>query len=162
MKNLLRALLLSLFMLFVVNAFAVQPSTNYKAKVQQVQIQTAPTFHITTPLHKADEGKSQLIAALLAFFLGSLGIHNFYLGYKKKGMTQLLLTLGGYLVGIVGSIIAAIGATGASAGMVLLGSIITTVGWLVVLGVVIWALIDFIKILTGDLKPANGDYTDTI
>jgi TM2 domain-containing membrane protein YozV len=39
------------------------------------------------------EQKSKVVAALLAFLLGSLGIHNFYLGYTGKAVTQLLLTL---------------------------------------------------------------------
>ena len=30
---------------------------------------------------------------LLAFFLGTLGIHNFYLGYTTRGIIQLVLTL---------------------------------------------------------------------
>ncbi|MGZ3881633.1 MAG: TM2 domain-containing protein [Flavisolibacter sp.] len=67
-------------------------------------------------------GKSQLTAVLLAFFLGGLGIHRFYLGYTWQGIVQLL-TLGG-------------------------------------LGV--WALIDFIRILTGSLQPKNGDYDKTL
>ena len=37
--------------------------------------------------------KSKLIAGLLGIFLGALGIHNFYLGYKGKGVGQLLVTL---------------------------------------------------------------------
>lgn len=40
-------------------------------------------------------GKSKLVAGLLALFLGSLGIHNFYLGYNNKGLTQLLVSLVG-------------------------------------------------------------------
>ena len=37
---------------------------------------------------------------ILAFLLGTLGIHNFYLGYTNKGIAQLLLTLlGGWLCG---------------------------------------------------------------
>jgi TM2 domain-containing membrane protein YozV len=35
-------------------------------------------------------GKSQLVAFLLAFFLGYLGIHRFYLGYIGIGIIQLL------------------------------------------------------------------------
>lgn len=35
--------------------------------------------------------KSKFIAGILAILLGTLGIHNFYLGYTKKGITQLLL-----------------------------------------------------------------------
>ncbi len=37
--------------------------------------------------------KSKLAAGLLGIFLGWLGIHRFYLGYKKLGITMLLLTL---------------------------------------------------------------------
>ena len=35
--------------------------------------------------------KSKFIAGILAILLGSLGIHNFYLGYNSKGIKQLLL-----------------------------------------------------------------------
>ena len=37
--------------------------------------------------------KSKLVAGLLAIFIGSLGIHNFYLGNNGKAIAQLLLTL---------------------------------------------------------------------
>ncbi len=41
-------------------------------------------------------GKNRIAAGLLALFLGSLGIHNFYLGHRQKGLTQLLIsTVGG-------------------------------------------------------------------
>lgn len=40
-------------------------------------------------------GKSQVVAFILAFFLGGLGIHRFYLGYTTAGVIQLL-TLGGF------------------------------------------------------------------
>lgn len=66
-------------------------------------------------------GKSQLVAALLCFFLGSIGIHRFYLGYTTIGILQLV-TLG---------------------------------------GCGIWAFIDLIRILLGDLRPKDEDYTDT-
>lgn len=67
-------------------------------------------------------GKSQLVALLLALFVGVLGIHRFYLGYTGIGIVQLL-TFGG-------------------------------------LGV--WALIDLILIITGDLKPRSGNYEKTL
>ena len=64
--------------------------------------------------------KSWLVALLLCFFLGGLGIHRFYLGYTGIGVIQLL--------------------TGGGCG--------------------IWVLIDFIRIIIGDLKPNGGDYSD--
>jgi outer membrane murein-binding lipoprotein Lpp len=42
----------------------------------------------------AADGKKWLVAVLLCFFLGGLGIHRFYLGYTWQGVVQLL-TLGG-------------------------------------------------------------------
>ena len=44
--------------------------------------------------------KSKLIAILLCFFLGSLGIHRFYLGYTLIGVIQLL-TFGGLLIWVI-------------------------------------------------------------
>lgn len=68
------------------------------------------------------DGKSQVIALILCIFVGSLGVHRFYLGYTWQGIVQLL-TLG--LCGI-------------------------------------WTLIDLIRIITGDLKPKNGEYGTTL
>lgn len=39
------------------------------------------------------ESKDQMVYVLLAFFLGGFGVHNFYAGYTKKGIVQLLMTL---------------------------------------------------------------------
>ena len=39
------------------------------------------------------EQKSKLAAGLLGIFLGSFGIHNFYLGNTGKAVAQLLITL---------------------------------------------------------------------
>ena len=44
--------------------------------------------------------KSKLISILLYFFLGSLGIHRFYLGYTIIGVIQLL-TFGGFLIWVI-------------------------------------------------------------
>lgn len=58
----------------------------------------------------APEGaKSKLAAGLLGIFLGCLGVHNFYLGYTGKAVTQLVLTLatcglGGFITSIWGLI----------------------------------------------------------
>ncbi len=45
--------------------------------------------------------KSQLAYVLLAFFLGYFGIHNFYVGRWKRGLTQLLITLLTFFIGSV-------------------------------------------------------------
>ena len=37
--------------------------------------------------------KEKLIAGILVIFLGGLGIHNFYLGFNKRGTIQLLVSL---------------------------------------------------------------------
>lgn len=37
--------------------------------------------------------KSKMAAGLLGIFLGSLGIHNFYLGFTGKAVAQLLITV---------------------------------------------------------------------
>ena len=73
------------------------------------------------------EPKSKLVAGLLGIFVGSLGIHNFYLGYNDRGVIQLLLTtLGSFLF---------------------VGPIVATV----------WALIEAVQILTGAITTdANG------
>ena len=72
--------------------------------------------------------KSKTVAALLCFFLGSLGIHRFYLGKIGTGIHQIVLL-------ILGSILLVFGI-----GAFLYG----------ILG--LWVLIDFILILTGSLK----------
>ena len=66
--------------------------------------------------------KSRLVAGLLAIFVGALGIHNFYLGYKDKAIAQLLLTVVGWIV-IVGPINSSI-----------------------------WALIEAVQIFTGSIN----------
>ena len=37
--------------------------------------------------------KSKLTAGLLGIFLGSLGVHNFYLGFTGKALAQLLMSV---------------------------------------------------------------------
>ena len=37
--------------------------------------------------------KSKLVVGLLGIFLGSLGVHNFYLGFTKRAVAQLLITV---------------------------------------------------------------------
>lgn len=39
------------------------------------------------------EPKSKMVAGLLGIFLGTFGVHNFYLGFTKKALIQLLVSL---------------------------------------------------------------------
>lgn len=49
--------------------------------------------------------KNKIAAGLLAIFLGSLGIHKFYLGYSKEGLIMLLVTLFGSLFLFLGGVV---------------------------------------------------------
>lgn len=52
--------------------------------------------------------KSKVAAGLLGIFLGSFGVHNFYLGYTGKAVAQLLLTLIGWILCGLGPLAAGI------------------------------------------------------
>ncbi len=69
--------------------------------------------------------KSKAVAAVLAFFLGGTGIHNFYLGNVGRGIIQLLMLLVGSLLAIFG------------------------IGFLLLVPLSIWVIIEFIMILVG-------------
>lgn len=47
---------------------------------------------LTQPVPQGEQ-KSKLAAGLLGIFLGSLGIHNFYLGNTSRAVAQLLITV---------------------------------------------------------------------
>ena len=81
-----------------------------------------------TPTAALVAQKSKLTAGLLAIFLGTLGIHNFYLGFTTKAIIQLVVSL--------------LGAAAFGIGPVAIG---------------IWALVEGIMILTGKINTdANG------
>lgn len=42
--------------------------------------------------------KSKIAAGLLGIFLGWIGIHKFYLGYQKEGLTMLLVSILGGII----------------------------------------------------------------
>lgn len=81
-----------------------------------------------TNIVAGENAKSKLVAGLLGIFLGGWGIHNFYLGYTKKAVIQVLL-------GTVGIIL-------------FIGPVISG----------IWGLVEGIMILTGGIKvDGNGN-----
>ena len=68
--------------------------------------------------------KSKVAAGLLGIFLGSLGVHNFYLGHTSKAVGQLVGTIVGYVL------------------------LIVVIGIFIIAGISIWALIEGILILS--------------
>ena len=60
---------------------------------QEPGAENCPVCGCGLNLLPAPKGKSRLAAGLLGIFLGFLGIHNFYLGYRGKAWGQLLITV---------------------------------------------------------------------
>ncbi len=54
-----------------------------------------PQFHYQPPKPVTQYPKSRLAVGVVAALFGSLGLHNFYLGHKGRGIAQLVLTLCG-------------------------------------------------------------------
>ena len=80
------------------------------------------------------DAKSKLAAGLLGIFLGGFGVHNFYLGYTGKAVTQLVLSIVGILLSCIG------------------------IGIPIAMGVGIWALVEAIMILVGKIdKDGKGN-----
>jgi len=81
------------------------------------------------------QGKSQIIALILFVVFGFLGIHRFYLGHLSSGLLMLLLccTL-----------------------------ILPIINLFTGIALLVWWVLDLIKLVTGDLKPADGEYTERL
>lgn len=99
--------------------------------------------------------RSRGVALLLALLFGGLGLHLFYLGYYGRGTLYLVLTLVGVLLFSLAAIALVVAVVGGSTsgllGLLVAGALLTGAA-----GVL--ALIDAVQILTGDLKPKNGEY----
>jgi TM2 domain-containing membrane protein YozV len=78
-----------------------------------------PVAHPYAHYAPAVSDKSRLVALLLCFFLGWLGIHRFYVGKVGTGLLMILTVM----IGFIG---------------------------------LIWCLIDFISIIAGSFKDADG------
>lgn len=100
--------------------------------------------------------KEKIVAILLALFLGTLGIHAFYLDNKRHGLTLLMLTLFGPFCALLISIIIAIlifGAAGeAAAAFAVLFAVIS------ILISFVWAFVDFIKLCVISDDDFNSKY----
>jgi hypothetical protein len=109
--------------------------------------------------------KSAITAGLLGIFLGGFGIHNFYLGFKKKAAAQLLMSIGGLIFIVLYGVLLAnsIVLTTSSvlvddpivyegAGTLLLAIACFFVGIALMSASSIWALVEAIMLLCGAKK----------
>lgn len=93
----------------------------------------------TNPVNNAVEQKSKLVAGLFGIFLGGLGAHNFYLGFKKNAIIQVSVTGGSILLTIITC------------------GLFGIIGIPAIAGMTIWGLIEGIMILAGSRNAdANG------
>ena len=91
--------------------------------------------------------KSKTASWVLALLLGTMGAHRYYLGYTKQGILQTC----GWVSLILGySMSPAVLDGGAAV------SFLSSIFMLYGIAIGIWAFVDFIRILTGGLQPANG------
>jgi TM2 domain-containing membrane protein YozV len=107
------------------------------------------------PPSEPAHGRSRGVAFLLAFLVGGLGLHLFYLGYHGRGMAYLLTSLAAIVLFTIGAagLIASLfggGGSGFVALLVIGGLLASLVGTL--------ALIDAVLIITDGLKPRDGEY----
>ena len=76
-----------------------QPGQQYQQPGQQYQ---QPGQQYQQPYMTPAGSKSKIAAGLFALFLGDLGVHKFYLGYKKEGGILLGVFILGLLLSFVG------------------------------------------------------------
>lgn len=76
--------------------------------------------------------KSKIVAALLCFFLGWLGMHRIYLGHVGTGVFLIALNVIGFLTTAF------------------------LIGFLFITVAALWIFIDFFRILFGGLKDKDG------
>lgn len=106
---------------------------------------------------KTGSSKSRLVAFLLCTFAGFVGAHNFYVGRTVRGIIQLVLMIGGFILYGVAIVTLATLSTKVDNGAD--GEIALIVGILLSLVPVLvgamWIFIDWIMVLAGAFKDKN-------
>ena len=101
--------------------------------------------------------KSRLVAFLLCTFAGFVGAHNFYVGRTVRGIIQLVLMIGGFILYGVAIVTLATLSTkvdnGADVEIALIVGILSSL--VPVLVGAMWIFIDWIMVLAGAFKDKN-------
>lgn len=99
--------------------------------------------------------KSRLCALLLGIFLGSFGIHNFYLGRIGRGIAQCLMCVMGWVL-YFGALFGLIGADKVDNDRLALFFGIAVFGTLLLfMAAWVWALVEWILIAAGKAKDSK-------
>ena len=106
---------------------------------------------------KTGSSKSRLVAFLLCTFAGFVGAHNFYVGRTVRGIIQLVLVIGGFILyGVAIVTLAALSTkvdNGADVEIALIVGILLSL--VPVLVGAMWIFIDWIMVLAGAFKDKN-------
>ena len=106
---------------------------------------------------KTGSSKSRLVAFLLCTFAGFVGAHNFYVGRTVRGIIQLVLMIGGFILYGVAIVTLATLSTkvdnGADVEIALIVGILLSL--VPVLVGAMWIFIDWIMVLAGAFKDKN-------
>ena len=105
--------------------------------------------------------KSKIVAAVLAFFLGAIGIHKFYLGKTQAGIIHIVLGIGGYILLFIGMFAGLAGAMAGSGGIGGLGLLLLIIGLLAVVINGIICLVETVLYLTKSDQEFNRIYVGT-
>ncbi len=105
-------------------------SSNSLTKTVKANVVSKPIIKANQKKYDPRNGRSWGAAMLICLLLGMFGLHRFYLGYNKIGLIQLVF------------------------GALYFSTNLWWTGF-----IVIWVIIDLVRILTKDLEPNGGYYS---
>ncbi|MCE2962182.1 MAG: NINE protein [Chitinophagales bacterium] len=111
-------------------------------KISESKEEAKSELELAAASAAGDGGGKQVLAAVLCFFFGVLGVHDFVLGNMKMGLIKLGIFAAALLLMLVG-LSGYVSGSGASFPTLAL------IGYLALVGLSIWVLVDFIRILIG-------------
>lgn len=110
---------------------------------------------LKSPKQEKSNGKNQWIALGLALLLGAYGVHRFYLGHKGTAFTQLALIILALLAFIAAILLISLEIPALFLSLYALGFVLVIINS-------VWVIFDIVNILIGNLKPKDGEYSETI